>query len=234
MSSISDGFKKGLVVRVFRNGVDSLLYEASPPCAAKILCGSLIKQGVPIFLINQLQGRKLEYKCGFIYDTEYILIARAFKKDVFSNRFNSSDLKEVEINKKTKVPIPRASTGEIKYHRDYKTVKALSEKVSRMFEKYKKQLPYSEVLFTAKNSTLPKKRIIGILVDDGVFKDLQVFADITTFAMQHLPNLPFCRYESDGTLEVIPLEKMKEMFFNRLKDMAERELSALTTLRSKL
>ncbi|MDN3504806.1 MAG: hypothetical protein P0S95_04445 [Rhabdochlamydiaceae bacterium] len=214
MMSVSDRYKEGIVVRVFLSGYSSFQHEISEKAAKSIQCASLIKQGIPIKLLNNMPMFKETPLCGFIYDSTELKVIRAFKKDVYSDRFDKANLREEIINGKKKVPLPDSHTGKTVYHRDYESVKGLAEKVTRMYTKYKKALFHSELIMKAKDATKPKKRIIGIIIGKTLFKNRQKLEEIVQFTLKHLPKCPICLYDDDkGEMKEISPTYLQNSFF---------------------
>ena len=218
MMSVSDKYKEGIVVRLFLSGYSSFQHEISEKAAKSIQCASLIKQGIPIKLLNNMPMFKGTPLCGFIYDSTELKVIRAFKKDVYSDRFDKANLPEIVVKGKKKVPLPDSHTGKTVYHRDYESVKGLAEKVTRMYAKYKKALFHSELIIKAKDVTKPKKRIIGIIIGKTIFKNAQTLAAITQFALKHLPGRPICLYDDDkGKMKEISAAELQKLIFSTAK-----------------
>ena len=203
--SLEAKLDSGLVVRQFHQRESSLEFEISEAAARQALCASVIKQGVPVKLFNNMpQIRKYNCNWGLLYDPDSIKVIRAFKKDVYSDRFDKEKFSEETIKGKKKVPIPDSHTGTIVLHRDYETVTKLSEKVSRMYAKQKGPIFHSELIMKASEPTKPLQRIIALFLDNTLLSDLSNLSRLVNLAIKHLPGLPFVIYDdTTGNCEII-------------------------------
>lgn len=243
MTSVPSLYETGVVVRSFLNcDIHSFSYEISSHAATTLLCATFIKKGVPMYLINNMPQFRGIPKLGLLYHPDDLTILHAFKYDIYSDRFGKKENFPEKIVKSKKgkdkkiIPLPDHKKGGTKYHTDYETISGISEKITRMFQKYKKPLFHNELFIKAKEPKNPKKRIIGILIDQALFdKEPSLLIAIAKFALEHLPGCPFCLYyEEKGEIEELSINEMIDRISTLYKEKAKQQLLIVTPLRSKL
>ena len=212
MIDVLKHYQEGVVVRLFNPSERSMKFEMGEKAASMTQCATLILEGIPIALMNNMPCFSGMPKFGYLYAHPELDLRRAFKNDIYSDRFADRDaFKDFRDDKgKLRVPLPDRRKGGTKYHRDYETIAGITEKVVRMFNKYrKKMLWHNELFVRAKDPTDSTRRIIGILIDESILKDIPLISKIIAFTLEHLPRRSLYLYdETKGQLTEVPIAEL--------------------------